>query len=366
MINRTFLNKAKRFAVRKTDAFVGQMFFDTNSIVDKMKLRPYELHLELTNICNARCIFCPYQYQQRPHQTMSDTVFQKAVLDYCAIQGGSVALTPVVGDALIDPKFLERVHYIRSQREIDRIFLTTNCILLDKFGVDNVLDSGIASINVSTSGFNEEDYERVYRSKSYQRVRENVTELVTKNAERGFPVNIAIAIRNDRPLEDILKDPDFAPILKHGPSIDFTWAFTTAGGKIKAEDLPSGFRLRTLKPKSELCGNLLNGCMVLPDGTVQGCSCVASMDAGEDLEIGNILENSLQEIYTGKKMQELRKQFQSGQKMNETCKNCDMYQVGLELYRTREGRKRADLNQRRFNGEIVRRKEKPKGAFAGG
>ena len=366
MINRTFLNKLKRFAIRKSDAFVGQMFFDTNDIVDQMKLRPYELHLELTNICNARCIFCPYQYQQRPHQTMDDKVFHKAVQDYCAIQGGSVALTPVVGDALIDPKFLERVQYIRSQPEIDRIFLTTNCILLDKFGVDNVLDAGIASVNISTSGFDEEDYERVYRSKSYQRMKENVTELVAKNAERGFPVNISIAIRNDRPLEQVLKDPDFGPILKHSPNIDFTWAFTTAGGKIKAEDLPSGFRLRSLKPKSELCGNLLNGCMILPDGTVQGCSCVASMDAGEDLEIGNILENSLQEIYTGKRMLELRRQFESGSSLNETCKTCDMYQMGLELFRTREGRKRANLNLRRSKGEVVHRMERPKGAFAGG
>lgn len=69
----------------------------------------------------------------------------KAVHDFAAIQGGSVGLTPIVGDALIDPKFLERVRYLGSLPQIDRIVLTTNAILLDKFGIDAILDSGIDS-----------------------------------------------------------------------------------------------------------------------------------------------------------------------------------------------------------------------------
>ncbi len=40
--------------------------------LDAMALRPFELHLELTNLCNANCIFCPYQYQERATGFMSD------------------------------------------------------------------------------------------------------------------------------------------------------------------------------------------------------------------------------------------------------------------------------------------------------
>lgn len=366
MFNQVFASKVKHYAIRKLDAFYGSIFYDLHETIEAMTLRPFELHLELTNICNANCIFCPYQYQQRPQMTMSDEVFYKVVADYVDLAGGSVGLTPIVGDALIDPNFFERVHFLRSQPEIDRIFLTTNGILLDRVGIDAVLDLGLTTINISTSGFNKADYKRVYRSTAYKRMKNNVTELVAKNAERGYPVNISIALRNDRPLADLLAEPDFQPILKHKPNIDFTWAFTTAGGRVKREDLPRGFRLRSLKPKNELCEQPLNGCIVLPDGTVQGCSCVASMDAGEDLKIGHILEQSLLEIYTGELLKNLLDQFRPGGCLNETCANCDMYQAGLELYRTREGRARAELNRRRFNGEIVHRSDEATSPFAGG
>ena len=73
---------------------------------------------------------------------MTDTVFYKAVTEFGEIAGGSVGLTPRVGDALIDPNFLRRVRYLREQPFIDRIFLTTNGILLDW----RKLDSAAATV----------------------------------------------------------------------------------------------------------------------------------------------------------------------------------------------------------------------------
>lgn len=92
-----------------------------------------------------------------------------------------MGLTPIVGDALIDPKFLDRVKYLRKQPEIDRIFLTTNGILLDKYGVIEILESGITSMVISTSGFDEQSYIRIYQSRAYTQMKENVLELVKCN-----------------------------------------------------------------------------------------------------------------------------------------------------------------------------------------
>src|ERR1022692_4171980 len=140
--NSLFFDKVLRTLRRKADALVGR-FYPLQPTLDALAARPFELHLELTNLCNADCVFCPYQFQERQVQFMSDEVFHKAVNDYAAIGGGSVGLTPIVGDALIDPKFLERVRYLRAMPQVDRIWLTTNAILLDKFGVDEVLRAGI-------------------------------------------------------------------------------------------------------------------------------------------------------------------------------------------------------------------------------
>jgi MoaA/NifB/PqqE/SkfB family radical SAM enzyme len=322
--------------------------------------------LELTNICNADCVFCPYQFQQRAKTFMPDEVFYKAVHDFVSIGGGSVGLTPIVGEALVDPKFLERVRYLRSQPAIDRIFLTTNGILLDRVGISNVLASGVSTINISTASFNRDNYRKIYRSSAYDRMKKNVTSLVKENARLGFPINLSIGLRTDRPLDEVLKDPDMQPILEHRPTIDFTWAYTSAGGRITRDILPAGMKLRKAPAKREPCASLFNGPIVLANGDVLACSCVAAMDAVPDLLIGNIAQQSLLDIYRSLRMRELRDQFRCGApSMNHTCANCEMYR-DLELYRTREGRARAALNQRRHVGEIVKRTETPKHIFQGG
>ena len=362
-MNRVFLNKAKRVVSRKAESMVGRLY-PIQRTLTAMALRPFELHLELTNLCNADCVFCPYQFQTRAIEFMTDDVFQKAVSDYISIGGGSVGLTPIVGDALIDPKFLERVRYLRSQSEIDRIFLTTNAILLDKHGIDEVLNSGITSITISTAGFDRAMYERVYRSQSYERMRNNVLELVKRNAEHGSPIYITIGLRPDRPLAEVMKDQDFQPLLKYEPALDFTWSYTSASGRITRELLPSAMKFRVVKSRKETCVQLYNGPIILPDGTVMACSCVASMDALEDLGIGNIMERTLLEIWTDNKMRSLRLSFNDGF-LNSTCAGCDMYR-DLELYRTSEGRRRAEINQKRDEGVAVRRAERPYAPFSGG
>jgi radical SAM protein with 4Fe4S-binding SPASM domain len=329
-----------------------------------MAARPFELHLELTNLCNANCVFCPYQFQEREVQFMPDEVFQKAVGDYVSIGGGSVGLTPIVGDALIDPKFLGRVRYLRSFPQVDRIWLTTNCILLDRFGVEAVLKSGINALNVSTAGFDAEMYQRVYRNASYQRMRRNVLELVERNSAMGSPVAITIALRPDRPLNAVMADPDFQPILAHKPQLDFTWSFTSANGRITRDILPASMKLRVVSSRPEACVNTYNGPMVLPDGTVMGCSCVAAMDATKNLGIGNILQSHLSEIWTGATTQTLRTSF-TDNTLNSTCKGCDMYR-DLEFYRTRDGRRRAELNLARAEGTVVKAVSAHRGPFSGG
>jgi radical SAM protein with 4Fe4S-binding SPASM domain len=364
-VNTLVLDKMVRVIRRKTGALVGGSLFSVEKTLGAMALRPFELHLELTNLCNANCIFCPYQFQERPTGFMSDLVFEKAVSDYVKINGGSVGLTPIVGDALIDPKFLARVRCLRSLPEIDRIFLTTNAILLDKHGITEILTSGLTSVMISTSGFEKESYKRIYRSPAYERMKENVTHLVEENARLGSPVHISICLRTDRPLADVMRDPDFAPILKHNPTVDFAWSYRSVGGRITREALPEQMQFRRTPPKKEACGSLYNGVMVLTDGSVVACACIAAMDAVPDLRIGNVLENDLLEIYTSEATRQLREQFRTSDALNRTCANCDAYQ-DCELYRTKEGRIRAELNRKRSEGTVCKRTDKAKVPFAGG
>ncbi|MCH9050413.1 MAG: radical SAM protein [Proteobacteria bacterium] len=347
-----FLQKVARVAVRKGEAAVGRLY-PLKPTLETMAVRPFELHFELTNLCNANCVFCPYQFQERPIETMSDEVFEKALSDYTADFGGSVFFTPIVGDALIDKKFLERVRAARACREVDRIKVITNAILVDRFGADEIINSGLTTLTISIAGFDEAMYRRVYRSKQYKRVRRNVLDLLKANRAAGDPVNIVIGLRPDRPLNEVTAHPDFQEVLEYKPYLDFTWSYTTANGRITREILPDQMRIRQAPRKTEPCVETYNGPIVLPDGTVLICSCVAAIDGVEDLGIGNVLEQSLGDIWRSDRVRGLRDSFGTSC-LNPTCAGCDMYR-NLELYRTREGRERAKINRLRSQGVIVKR-----------
>jgi radical SAM protein with 4Fe4S-binding SPASM domain len=362
VMNAMFLRKVAGVVKRKADATLGRLW-PIEPTLEAMALRPYELHLELTNLCNANCIFCPYQFQTRPTETMRDEVFEKAVADYVAEGGGSVQLTPIVGDALIDPRFLERVRRLSARPEIDRIQLTTNAILVDRFGAEAIVASGLTTITISIAGFDQAMYERVYRSKQYPRVHRNVLALLAANKRAGNPVNIVIGLRPDRPLDEVARQPDFKEVLAYRPELDFTWSFTSAGGRITREMLPPEMRLRARVAKRESCVQTYNGPMVLADGTVMACSCVAALDAARDLGIGNVMERPLGEIWRSEHMRKLRASFGT-EHLNPTCASCDMYR-DLELYRTREGRSRSRINRARAQGELVHR-PREHGIWTGG
>lgn len=357
-----FMKKVCSIGLRKADAAIGRIF-DMEATLRAMALRPFELHLELTNLCNADCIFCPYHFQERPISRMTQEVFDKAVGDYVAEGGGSVFLTPIVGDALIHRGAVDFVRNLRSRPEIDRIAITSNCIMVDRFGAEALIASGLTHFIVSIAGFDEAMYRRVYRSKQYKRVFRNVLALLEANRQAGEPVNIVIALRPDRPLNDVMEQPDLKRVLDYKPMLDFTWSFTTAGGRVTREMLPPAMRIRRSPGKTEPCVMTYNGPMVLPDGTVMACNCVAAMDAVADLAIGDIHEQSLGDIWRASQMRILRESFGTPS-LNPTCANCDMYR-DLETYRTREGRKRAAINRRRADGEIVHRK-RGRAAFLGG
>jgi radical SAM protein with 4Fe4S-binding SPASM domain len=318
---------------------------------DIFEERPFELHLELTNLCNANCVFCPYSIQTRPHEFMSEAVFKKAVADFVAIGGGSVGLTPIVGDALIHPQFLEWVRYLRSIPQIDRITLTTNAILLDKHGVEEVLDAGLSRINVSVAGFEEAMYRRVYRNPGYKKVRANVEKLFELNAARKDPVPLFLCIRADRPWDEVRRDPDFQPFLKYQPKIDFIDSFSRSGGLMGA--LPGSMKQEppTFQPRRTPCALTYAGLMVLSNGDVQVCICESSVNAPA-LVVGNIERNSLSEIWRSDVVRALRRSFEDGS-LNPNCAKCD-YNYQPVQFHSPEMRRRARSSRRRERGEIVR------------
>lgn len=286
------------------------------------------LRIETCNICNANCIFCAYQYQRRKKMIMTETMFNKIIDDYNFMGGGNLGITPVVGDPLIDPLILSRIHYARQFQNIKTISTITNCINLHEVGIKNLLTSGLNSITISTSGFNLELHEKIYRSKKAERMKENLINLLTMNMELGNPCEIKIGLRTCQSLKEIMSDNEFREIVKLSNELDINYYFEDWSGAIKSSDLLEGMKIRPLSllilRRKSPCWMLYGELAVLSDGTVAMCGC-HELEGDSDLVLGNIMDASLADLYRSKQAKKIRNNWLEGREIPDVCLKCRNY-----------------------------------------
>jgi len=282
--------------------------------------------IETTNICNADCIFCAYQFQTRPTGVMSKELFQKIVDEYCELGGGELGLTPTVGDPLVDKNLVARIRYARSKPAIHGIGMYSNMISLDRVGLQELLHSGVSSIMVSTSGFDEQMYRRVYRSQMYRQMLHNVTAFAIANNAAGRPVDFRIDMRVDRSADEVFHFPDHLEVARvvGAENIGIKFRYDNWAGFITPDQLSGNMRLRDAgkSRKNSPCSQLYLGPMIFWDGRVGGCGC-RDVNAAE-LIIGDVKREHLGAIWHGEEIRKLRDEFVTD-RIKPICASCTHY-----------------------------------------
>lgn len=320
-------------------------------VLDRLMVKPSYLDIEMTNTCNAHCCFCPHKYMKRLKGMMSDEIFKKTVKDYVEIGGGRVELTPVPGEIFLDKKTIERIKFLRSFKEIKEITFYTNGIFLDNFGTEELLTSGVNSITITFAGTDREEYKEIMGVDMFERVSNNLIKLGEVNRRLNRPVSLIISFRTSKKLSFSIKTELFKTLSKDF-RIDYLYNYHSWGGLIKQKDLKGEMRMSPLPVnKIKPCGLSYSGLRVAWNGYVTPCWCG---DVELDLKIGNIMENSLIDIWKGKKMFNFRKSFLIG-KPPLICQRCEHYS-GLDHFRNIESFKTASENYKAYlNSEYVKK-----------
>lgn len=281
---------------------------------------PLILRLEVTNRCNANCVFCAYQYQSRPVTVMSDEVFQRAVDQFTALGGQAINFSPVVGEALIDKHLEEKVAYVRRHPQYVKLELFTNGILLSRQRFEALVGAGISHFHLAMSGFDEAEYERVYRNKHYARLLNNLFEIAESPALGT--ISFVIYSRTDSLTPESM--PDYRRIQRLGVyHIEFAPQVVSWHGAIEQEDLPNQmFLINGPRDQSKPCFMLWGGQAVLADGRMTLCGC--SDVNGDGLPLGNVLETDIDAHLRDGRWERWRDDFREGNPPA-FCRGCDQY-----------------------------------------
>jgi len=301
---------------------------------------PETLFLETTNVCNADCVFCAYQYQDKFRSgkgVMSDEIFEKALRDYTALAPDpaerQINFTPLVGDPLVDPKIIQRVARCKAIGADVTFF--TNGILLNRIDIKALLATQMDRIFISTAPFDRERHERLYRTHGkYDDLLAGVKKLLDARNQANAPTRVNIMFRSDIPLREIVELPDFKqgilPKLREH-EVENLYAqvlgFDSWGGQIQPSDLPPGMGMaQAPRLKRRPCLWTFN-LMVMYDGLVRACSCrfTGSEKVGTDgLLVGDLRQRTLGEIWKDEPIRALHRSFEQGM-LREVCKSCTMY-----------------------------------------
>jgi sulfatase maturation enzyme AslB (radical SAM superfamily) len=282
---------------------------------DRAPRLPEIVQIESTNICNAKCVFCPRDEMHRRQGVMSVDLFRK-IVDECAALGITHVRMHNYGEAFIDKKLVEKVRYAK-ERGIREVGVISNGSLITDEVARGMIEAGLDAINISVDASGKEVFESTRIGLKYDKVIANIERLIRIRAElgRSRPKLILSFVRQNN-------SADEQAFIEH---------WRRVADKIHITDLHNW--AGTLNTQSDVnypCYRPWLTFTVLWDGRVS--LCCADFDGHTIL--GDLTSSTIQEIWNGEPYRAVRAEhLESGGP--DICRSCDLPRKDSPLWITK-------------------------------
>jgi MoaA/NifB/PqqE/SkfB family radical SAM enzyme len=282
---------------------------------DRAPRLPEIVQIEATNICNAKCVFCPRDEMHRRQGIMSLELFKK-IVDECAELGITHVRMHNYGEAFVDRKLVEKVRYAKL-KGIQEVGMISNGSLITEPVAKGMIEAGLDAINISVDASGKEVFEATRVGLKYDRVIANIERLLRLRGESGKrrPKLILSFVRQNN-------SADEQAFIEH---------WRTIADKIHVTDLHNW--AGTLNTESDVnypCYRPWLTFTVLWDGRVS--LCCADFD-GKTI-LGNLNTHTIAEIWNAEPYRKVRREhLESGGP--DVCRACDLPRKDSPLWITK-------------------------------
>ncbi len=282
---------------------------------DRSPILPEIVQIESTNICNAKCVFCPRDEMHRRQGIMSVELFTK-IVDECVELGITHVRVHNYGEPFVDRKLVEKVRYAKAQG-IREVGMISNGSLITEEVARGMIEAGLDAINISVDASGKEVFESTRIGLKYDKVIANIERLVRLRAEYGKrrPKLILSFVRQNN-------SADEQAFIEHWRQI---------ADKIHITDLHNwGGTLHQESDVNYPCYRPWLTFTVLWDGRV--ALCCADFDGHTIL--GDMNTSSIQEIWNNELYRSVRREhLESGGP--DVCRACDLPRKDSPLWVTK-------------------------------
>lgn len=292
-----------------------------------MARKYWKANIEISNICNLRCSFCPEVV--RPKKLMEPEFFRR-ILEQVAPLTNTVALH-LMGDPLVHPKLSEFVALCDEHGV--KIFLVTNGLLLRENHMETLLHPAFRQVNFSLHSFADN-----FKDRSPDKYLDRVFEFTEMAFARRPTLFINYRLWN-------LSDP-------RGQSTDNRQILDRIAHRFQVKIPEMDIRVKknwVVRDRLSLhfdtefiwpnpandfvgtegtCQGLSSHFGVLVDGTVVPCC----LDKEAAIPLGNIAETPLIDILKSERATAMLRGFQTGNLVEDLCQRCNY----IERFERRE------------------------------
>jgi MoaA/NifB/PqqE/SkfB family radical SAM enzyme len=277
----------------------------------KLDKAPISLGIEVTNACNLKCTMCHRQVMVREIGFMNFDLFKE-----CARQGIEMGVKMIVpfnyGESLLHPKLVDMVEYVKSLSKDSLVKINTNGMLMTREYAEALVNAGIDEITFSLEGCTKESHEQIAIGSNYERVLANLMNLIDMKKENEKPQIRVCMVRMEETASALKQF-----IRQWQPFVDTITIHdvNTGYGTLKDRRVEK----RPLERKVP-CRELWLKLQVLWNGDVTVC-CI---DYDGKLKIGKVPNDSLNELWSGRRLQRMREIHRAREfKKIPICNKCD-------------------------------------------
>lgn len=274
--------------------------------------RPHLSQIEITNICNLKCPMCPRTHgMKRKLEYMDLSLFKKIIDKVCKFnpRNGNIRLQlHHFGESLLHPQLKEILLYCKSKNVATMI--SSNGTVLTKEKREAIIGN-LDRIWISFDSIDKETYEKMRKGANFEDTIEKVVKLIEEKGNRIPLVEMSTLLHENK--------EDYEKFWREKGVKKFIWKNYH---NWRGEEKIKNFTNIKLKIPNGACGYLFSCFSVLVDGSVVPCC----MDYNGDMIMGNLKDQSIEEIFTGDKYTFMRFNHLSGyKKYLYLCSECTNY-----------------------------------------
>lgn len=270
---------------------------------------PPLIHIETMNKCNLRCTMCPITLGQTNRPNMNMELYEKIIKE-CSTYTEHIKTLGLflLNEPLLDPTLAEKIS-LAKKHGIRHVHISTNGELLSKERSSALIESGLNQIIISIESLSENIHQKIRVGSHLEKIIENVDNLIELK-KKFISTSPWIVVRMLSFDENRLERKEFVNYwIEKGVDLVSIQPAHNWGGIFK--------KIHPELVGINICDYLWSMMVIQSDGNV----CLCCLDSSGEFKLGNVKDQTLYDIWHGKKFEEIRKQFL--EKKAPKCINCN-------------------------------------------